>query len=99
MDSGKPHVVFVLGGPCSGKGTQCKLLLKNFPEAKFVHLSTGSLLREATKDGAPEHEEILQLMKEGKMVPSKPLVQLIREKVETMGTDNIYILDGTLALT
>lgn len=29
------------------------------------------------------------------MVPSKPLVKLIRDKIENMGTENYYILDGS----
>ena len=50
MDPDKANFIFVLGGPGSGKGTQCKLILENFPNAKFVHLSTGSLLRAALKE-------------------------------------------------
>jgi UMP-CMP kinase len=38
-----PIVVFILGGPGSGKGTQCSLIKDKF---KFVHLSAGDLLRE-----------------------------------------------------
>ena len=43
----KPNVIFVLGGPGSGKGTQCKKMKDNNPNTKFFHISTGSLLREA----------------------------------------------------
>lgn len=39
----KPQVFFVLGGPGSGKGTQCENLVRDF---KFKHLSVGELLRE-----------------------------------------------------
>lgn len=38
----KPLVVFILGGPGSGKGTQCTKIRDHF---KFVHLSAGDLLR------------------------------------------------------
>lgn len=47
MDTNNPTVIYILGGPGSGKGTQCKAILDNFPN-KFYHISTGSLLREAT---------------------------------------------------
>ena len=40
--SEKPNVVFVLGGPGSGKGTQCANLVREYG---FVHLSAGDLLR------------------------------------------------------
>lgn len=36
------EIIFVLGGPGCGKGTQCDILVKNY---KFIHLSTGDLLR------------------------------------------------------
>jgi len=38
----KPLVIFILGGPGSGKGTQCLKIKEHF---KFVHLSAGDLLR------------------------------------------------------
>ena len=38
----KPQVMFVLGGPGSGKGTQSKLIEKEFG---FKHMSAGDLLR------------------------------------------------------
>ena len=34
----KPNVIFVLGAPGSGKGTQCQKIVDNFG---FVHLSAG----------------------------------------------------------
>lgn len=39
----KPTVVFILGGPCSGKGTQSTLMSNHL---QFKHLSAGELLRE-----------------------------------------------------
>ena len=39
----KYEVVFVLGGPGAGKGTQCALLVEEYG---VVHLSAGDLLRE-----------------------------------------------------
>ena len=42
MQQTKPIVIFILGGPGSGKGTQSGLLEKNM---KMIHLSAGDLLR------------------------------------------------------
>ena len=39
----KAKVIFVVGGPGSGKGTQCEKLAKEF---KLAHLSTGDIFRE-----------------------------------------------------
>jgi hypothetical protein len=33
-------------------------------------------------------------MKEGKMVPSKPLVELVKAHISKKGSNNIYVLDG-----
>ena len=59
--------MFVLGGPGSGKGTQCAKLADEF---KLVHLSTGDLLREEVQNQTEIGLEAAELMKEGKMVPS-----------------------------
>lgn len=49
-------VIFVLGGPGSGKGTQCAKLVNDL---KFVHLSAGDLLRaERQRKGSPFGELI-----------------------------------------
>ncbi|MQL78783.1 hypothetical protein Taro_011227 [Colocasia esculenta] len=45
----KVIVVFVLGGPGSGKGTQCANIVKNFG---FTHLSAGDLLRAEISSGS-----------------------------------------------
>lgn len=42
----KPRIIFMLGGPGSGKGTQCDIMVKEYA---YVHLSTGDLLREFIK--------------------------------------------------
>ena len=44
-----PTVVFVLGGPGAGKGTQCANLVRDY---NFVHLSAGDLLRAHIKSGS-----------------------------------------------
>merc|ERR1712232_1540566 len=68
-DTSSPHednersifrVVFVLGGPGAGKGTQCDLLIQNYP---CVHLSAGQLLRDEVQkkgDGSSEHAELIE---------------------------------------
>ena len=38
----RPIVMFVLGGPGSGKGTQCTIIKQKYEYANFVHVLTGS---------------------------------------------------------
>ncbi len=39
---GNPKIIFVLGGPATGKGTQCEKLVEEF---KYTHISVGDLMR------------------------------------------------------
>lgn len=49
--SDKPRIIFVLGGPGSGKGTHCDLLREHY---KFNHYSVGDILRDFLKAGSKE---------------------------------------------
>ena len=47
---GNPKITFVLGGPCSGKGTQCAKLVEEFG---YTHLSSGDLFRAEVASVSP----------------------------------------------
>ncbi|KAJ3313126.1 hypothetical protein HDV04_002443 [Boothiomyces sp. JEL0838] len=59
------EIVFVLGGPGSGKGTQCEQIIKNFG---YIHISTGDLLREEVNQKTELGKQLEVDMKEGKMI-------------------------------
>ncbi|KAJ3326342.1 hypothetical protein HDV06_000218 [Boothiomyces sp. JEL0866] len=84
-----PNIVFVLGGP--GSGTQCEKLADEF---QLVHLSTGDLLREEVAKMTEVGLEADKLMREGKMVPKKYLLDILRKKIaENMGAVG-FLIDG-----
>ena len=56
-----PKIVFVLGGPGCGKGTQCAKLVEKF---QCAHLSAGDLLREEVKSGSSQGKMLDKMMKE-----------------------------------
>ena len=59
-------VIYVLGGPGVGKGTQCANLVRDYG---FVHLSAGNLLREEqNRDGSEFGELIKTYIREGNIV-------------------------------
>lgn len=67
MASAKPKVVFVLGAPGSGKGTQCSKIVENFG---YVHLSAGDLLREERARADSQYGTLIEdCIKNGKIVP------------------------------
>ncbi|KKK22105.1 uridylate kinase [Aspergillus rambellii] len=73
-----PHsttVVFLLGGPGSGKGTQSTNLVRDYG---FTHLSAGDLLRaEQIRPGSEYGELIRSYIREGQIVPMEITVALL----------------------
>ncbi|KAL6650207.1 hypothetical protein ACP70R_009132 [Stipagrostis hirtigluma subsp. patula] len=88
--SQKPFIAFVLGGPGSGKGTQCTKIASNFG---FAHLSAGDLLRHEISSGSEKGELILEIIKDGRIVPSEITVELIRKAMEMSNAKRVLI-DG-----
>lgn len=89
----KPNVVFVLGGPGAGKGTECAKLVDEFG---FVHLSAGDLLREERKNGGEKGELINNYIKEGKIIPvaiTIGLLDVAMKKAGAGGKDK-FLIDG-----
>lgn len=67
MTSEKPKIVFVLGAPGAGKGTQCTKIVEEFG---FVHLSAGDLLREERQREGSEFGELIEgCIRDGTIVP------------------------------
>ena len=85
-----PQIVFVLGGPGSGKGTQCSRIVERFD---FVHLSAGDLLRAEKSTGSPSAELINRCISEGKIVPVEVTVNLIKKAIRSSGK-NRFLIDG-----
>ncbi|CAI9102119.1 OLC1v1000338C10 [Oldenlandia corymbosa var. corymbosa] len=83
-------VVFVLGGPGSGKGTQCANIVKHFG---YTHLSAGDLLRAEQKSGSENGTMIQNMIKEGKIVPSEVTVKLLQRAMAESGNDK-FLIDG-----
>ena len=88
--SSTPTVVFVLGGPGAGKGTQCANIVRDY---KFTHLSAGDLLRAHMKSGTADGNMVAQMIKDGKIVPSSVTVNLLLAAMEKSGS-NRFLIDG-----
>ena len=79
FDASKVTVVFVLGGPGAGKGTQCARLVQDYG---FVHLSAGDLLRaEQQRPGSQYGAMIADYIREGKIVPMEVTVALLSNAI------------------
>ena len=86
----KKKVVFVLGGPGSGKGTNCSKIVEEFG---YVHLSAGDLLREERNSGSALAGMINTFIAEGKIVPAEITVRLLRAAMEKSHS-NKFLVDG-----
>nr|XP_043624224.1 UMP-CMP kinase 3-like isoform X2 [Erigeron canadensis] len=85
-----PKIVFVLGGPGSGKGTQCANIVEHFG---YTHLSAGDLLRAEIKSGSENGTMIQNMIKEGKIVPSEVTVNLLLKAIAENENDK-FLIDG-----
>ncbi|KAL2023196.1 hypothetical protein VTK56DRAFT_3319 [Thermocarpiscus australiensis] len=88
-------VIFVLGGPGAGKGTQCARLVRDYG---FTHLSAGDLLRaEQDRPGSQYGQLIRDCIKNGEIVPMEVTVALLegamRETVARTGNRR-FLIDG-----
>jgi UMP-CMP kinase len=88
------HVIFLLGGPGSGKGTQSEKLVKDWG---FVHLSAGELLRAEMKKEGSEYGALIQkYIQEGEIVPMEITVGLLQNAMlENARKDRRkFLIDG-----
>jgi len=99
FDPAKTTVVFFLGGPGSGKGTQSENLVKHYG---FHHLSAGDLLREEQdREGSQYGQLIKDYIKDGKIVPMEVTVKLLENamrlqlsKASNTSAATRFLIDG-----
>ncbi|KAK3310023.1 adenylate kinase-domain-containing protein [Chaetomium strumarium] len=88
-------VLFVLGGPGAGKGTQCARLVRDY---QFTHLSAGDLLREEQdRPGSQYGQLIKDCIKNGEIVPMEVTIALLenamRDTITRTGNKK-FLIDG-----
>ncbi|KAK4285111.1 hypothetical protein QN277_001853 [Acacia crassicarpa] len=87
---GAPFITFVLGGPGSGKGTQCAKIVDTYG---LKHLSAGDLLRKEIASDSEYGSMILNTIRLGKIVPSEVTVKLLRKEMES-SDNHKFLIDG-----
>ena len=95
-------MIFVLGGPGAGKGTQSERIVDTY---KCVHLSVGELLRSGAEKEGYEHADLVkECLVKGNIVPVEVSLGLLRiamdEKAKEASADGegygsrIFLVDG-----
>ncbi|KAK8393019.1 hypothetical protein O3P69_013213 [Scylla paramamosain] len=88
----KLPVIFVLGGPGCGKGTQCEKIVKQYG---FTHLSSGDLLRDEVSSGSERGKALNAIMEKGDLVPLEVVLDLLAEAMlKRVSTSKGFLIDG-----
>lgn len=83
--------IIILGPPGAGKGTQAKLIVKDF---NITQLSTGDLLRENRRLNTQLGKEAEKFMVAGDLVPDEVILGMVAEEFKKPELEAGYILDG-----
>jgi len=81
----------LLGAPGSGKGTQAKILKKEF---KIPHISTGDLLRAAVAAKTKLGLAAKVVMDKGQLVSDELVLGMLKERLAQDDAKKGFILDG-----
>merc|ERR1712198_289838 len=87
---GKP-IVWIMGGPGSGKGTQCERISLKFG---YTHLSSGDLLRSEVMSGSKRGQQLYMLMANGQNVPNEIVDDLLGEAMLAKADSKGFLIDG-----
>lgn len=83
--------LILLGCPGAGKGTQAKLITKEF---NIPHISTGDILRAAITQGSPLGEKVKSIVESGNLVPDDIMIELVKERINAPDCKEGFLLDG-----
>uniref|UniRef100_A0A8C5MW52 Adenylate kinase 1 n=1 Tax=Leptobrachium leishanense TaxID=445787 RepID=A0A8C5MW52_9ANUR len=85
-------IIFVVGGPGSGKGTQCDRIVKQYG---YTHLSTGDLLRAEVSSGSDRGKTLSAIMERGELVPLDTVLDMLRDAmVAKAAVSKGFLIDG-----
>lgn len=83
--------LILFGPPGSGKGTQSEKLVNKY---RFIHLSTGDLLRGEISEKTPLGLEAKKFMDKGQLVPDEVVIGMIDSSLEKHPDAIGFLFDG-----
>ena len=84
------HFIF-LGPPGAGKGTQAKIISKEF---KIAHLSTGEILRSMSLKETKTGKTLRNIISQGLLVSDDLITGVVEERILFEDCINGFVLDG-----
>ncbi|XP_070509207.1 adenylate kinase isoenzyme 1 isoform X2 [Chironomus tepperi] len=91
VNDSKVPIIWVLGGPGCGKGTQCDKIVAKY---HFNHLSTGDLLRAEVASGSAKGQELQAVMKAGGLVSNDVVLELLAAAIKKIEKPTGFLIDG-----
>nr|XP_014348584.1 PREDICTED: adenylate kinase isoenzyme 5-like [Latimeria chalumnae] len=90
----RPRIILVIGGPASGKGTQCMKIANRYG---FVHISVGELLREKMLHNATSNRKwslIAKIILNGELAPQETTITEIKQQLMQHPDAQGFVIDG-----
>ena len=83
--------IVLLGGPGAGKGTQAAFITGRYG---IPQISTGDMLRAATRSGSELGGQAAALMDAGRLVPDEIIIRLVEDRTAAGDCANGFLFDG-----
>ncbi|XP_059141356.1 adenylate kinase isoenzyme 5-like [Physella acuta] len=88
-------LIFLAGGPGSGKGTQCAKIIARYPD--IVHLSMGDILRKEISERGSTDEKwamVTTLLRDGDMAPVDVTEELLIQSMQDHPDARAFLVEG-----
>jgi adenylate kinase len=83
--------VIIMGPPGAGKGTQAKLISKEF---SIPHISTGDIFRKNISEMTPLGIEAKKFIDSGQLVPDEVTIRMLEDRLIGNDSEEGFLLDG-----
>uniref|UniRef100_A0A672L900 Adenylate kinase 5 n=1 Tax=Sinocyclocheilus grahami TaxID=75366 RepID=A0A672L900_SINGR len=90
----RPKVILIIGGPGSGKGTQCLKIAERYG---FEYVSVGELLRKKMIHNATSNRKwslIARIITNGELAPQETTITEIKQKIMKIPEASGIVIDG-----
>uniref|UniRef100_A0A8C2V9U5 Adenylate kinase isoenzyme 1 n=1 Tax=Chinchilla lanigera TaxID=34839 RepID=A0A8C2V9U5_CHILA len=84
-------IIFVLGGPGCGKGTQCRNMATKYG---FCYVDLGQLLRQEAQRSTRQGRQIRDIMLQGLLVPTGLVLDMVSQKMLSHASSRGFLIDG-----
>jgi len=83
--------LMLLGLSGAGKGTQAKKISQDY---NLPHIATGDIFRILIEEGTPLGQRAAEYIEEGKLVPDKDAIKIVKEELSKIDISSGFVLDG-----